>query len=193
MERKKVTYLQLFKSLFIISAVTFGGGYTIIPIIKDEFVTRRKAITEDEMVKIVTLAQSLPGVMTISTSFLTGYSILGVGGAIVATVASLLPCIMVISVIAFSYKKVIENVYVQNVLSGISGSVAALLFITVYSLLKKGLTDKDRNFYITIFLISLFLRYIFNLDIMYIILIAGVISYLYNRGDKNDWVIFNIF
>ena len=123
--------------------------------------------------------------MTISTSFLTGYSILGVGGAIVATIASLLPCIMVISVIAFSYKKVIENVYVQNALSGISGSVAALLFITVYSLLKKGLTDKDRNFYITIFLISLFLRYIFNLDIMYIILIAGVISYLYNRGDKN--------
>ena len=105
MERKKVTYLQLFKSLFIISAVTFGGGYTIIPIIKDEFVTRRKAITEDEMVKIVTLAQSLPGVMTISTSFLTGYSMLGVGGAIVATIASLLPCIMVISVIAFSYKK----------------------------------------------------------------------------------------
>ena len=185
MERKKLTYLQLFKSLFIISAVTFGGGYTIIPIIKDEFVTRRKSITEDEMVKIVTLAQSLPGVMTISTSFLTGYSILGVGGAIVATIASLLPCIMVISVIAFSYKKVIENVYVQNALSGISGSVAALLFITVYSLLKKGLTDKDRNFYITIFLISLFLRYIFNLDIMYIILIAGVISYLYNRGDKN--------
>ena len=193
MERKKLTYLQLFKSLFIISAVTFGGGYTIIPIIKDEFVTRRKSITEDEMVKIVTLAQSLPGVMTISTSFLTGYSILGVGGAIVATIASLLPCIMVISVIAFSYKKVIENVYVQNALSGISGSVAALLFITVYSLLKKGLTDKDRNFYITIFLISLFLRYIFNLDIMYIILIAGVISYLYNRGDKNAWVIFNIF
>ena len=55
----------------------------------------------------------------------------------------------------------------------------------LFYLLKKGLTDKDRNFYITIFLISLFLRYIFNLDIMYIILIAGVISYLYNRGDKN--------
>lgn len=186
MEKKKIGYFDLFRSLFIISLVTFGGGYTIIPIIKDEFVTRKKVISEDEMIKIITLSQSLPGVMTISTSFLTGYTLLGVFGAIIATIASTLPCIMIISLIAFSYNKLIENIYIQRALNGVSGAVIALLLITVFSMLRKGISDKHKYFYVIIFLVSLELKYVHNLDIIYIIILTGITSFLYYRGEKND-------
>ncbi|WP_052292034.1 chromate transporter [Streptobacillus moniliformis] len=111
---KKISYFELFKTLFIINSITFGGGYTIIPIIKDEFVEKNKVISDEQMLKIITLAQSIPGVMTISTSFLVGYYSLGLLGAIIATIASILPCIIVISFIAFSYSKFIANIYIQK-------------------------------------------------------------------------------
>lgn len=67
--------IDLFKTLLKINAVTFGGGYTIVPIIRDEFVKNKKIIDDDEMMKIIALAQSCPGAMAINTSILLGYRI----------------------------------------------------------------------------------------------------------------------
>ena len=58
--------IDLFKTLLKINAVTFGGGYTIVPI-RDEFVKNKKIIDDDEMMKIIALAQSCPGAMAINT------------------------------------------------------------------------------------------------------------------------------
>ena len=107
MENKKISLIELFKKLFIINLVTFGGGYTIIPVIKDEFVYRGKYIEEDNMIKIISLAQSVPGAMTISTSFLVGYYTRGKKGSVIAVLASVLPCLIIIAAIAFSYTKLI--------------------------------------------------------------------------------------
>ena len=140
MENKKITLIELFKKLFVINLVTFGGGYTIIPVIKDEFVYRGKYIEEDDMIKIVSLA--------------------------------------------FSYTKLIENVKIKNILSGISGSIMALLIITVINLVKKEWESPKKYFYISITIISFLVKLIFNVQVMYILIVSGILGYWYNRGDK---------
>ncbi|NYV28275.1 chromate transporter [Streptobacillus felis] len=177
---KKIGYLELFTSLFIINTITFGGGYTIIPIIKDEFVNKHKAINEDEMLKIVTLAQSIPGVMTISTSFLVGQYTLGFLGAIIAVIASVLPCIIAILLIAFSYNKLIDNVYVQKVLKGISGAIIAMLFFTVYNMFVKQFENEKKYFYLSINILVLLLSLIFKLKLSYILIICSILG-LYKK------------
>jgi len=59
---------EIFITFLKINAFTFGGGYTIVPVIRDEFMKKRKLIDEDEMLGLVALAQSGPGAMAISTS-----------------------------------------------------------------------------------------------------------------------------
>ncbi|WP_064579942.1 chromate transporter [Streptobacillus moniliformis] len=181
---KKISYFELFKTLFIINSITFGGGYTIISIIKDEFVEKNKVISDEQMLKIITLAQSIPGVMTISTSFLVGYYSLGLLGAIIATIASILPCIIVISFIAFSYSKFIANIYIQKMLKGISGAIVALLFYTVYKMFINQLGYKKKYFYLTINILVLVLSLIFKLELVYILMICAFLGIWKNRGEK---------
>ena len=64
-----ISLFELFIIFFKINAITFGGGYTIVPIISNEFAKNKKLLSEDEMYDIVALAQSDPGAMAISTSF----------------------------------------------------------------------------------------------------------------------------
>lgn len=68
------------------------------------------------MDKIIVLAQSVPGAMAISTSFLSGYYIYGFFGALIALIASILPSMIIIILIAGMYKLLISNILVKNIL-----------------------------------------------------------------------------
>jgi len=70
--KREITLSEIFFTFLKINTFTFGGGYTIVPVIRDEFMMKKKLIDEDEMLGIVALAQSGPGAMAISTSLLTG-------------------------------------------------------------------------------------------------------------------------
>lgn len=179
----KVSNLYLFKTLFVINLLTFGGGYTIMPIIKDEFVNKKKCIDDEEMNDILTMAQSIPGIMTVSTCFLTGYKINGFIGAFISVLASVLPCFLVISVVFVSYTYLIENIYIKNTLSGISGAISALLLLSIISMIKARLKSNKKLFYITIMILSFIANYILKISIVYIILTCAILGYLYNRGD----------
>ncbi|MDU7115390.1 MAG: chromate transporter, partial [Peptoniphilus harei] len=65
---KNISILKLFLTFFKINAITFGGGYTIVPVIKDIFVSDLELIDEDEMMDIVAISQGGPGAMAISCS-----------------------------------------------------------------------------------------------------------------------------
>lgn len=133
--KKDISLLKLFSTFFKINAITFGGGYTIVPIIKDTFVNNGY-ISEDDMLDIVALAQGGPGAMAISTSLLTGYKLKGPLGAIICLVASALPCLIILSFISVFYKEFRSNFYVNSALEGISGVICAILIVTVFNMAK---------------------------------------------------------
>ncbi len=131
---KEVSLLKLFTTFFKVNAFTFGGGYTIVPVVKDIFVKDLELIDEDEMMDIVALAQGGPGAMAISTSILTGYKLRGPIGAIVCLIASVLPCLIILSTIAVFYTQFRSNFYINAAFIGISGIISAVLFITVLNM-----------------------------------------------------------
>lgn len=174
----KINLINLFKILFKINAVTFGGGYTILPIIKDEFSDKLNLIDEDEMLDIIAISQSGPGPMAINTSLLLGFKLRGIKGAITCLIASVLPCLITISLVFYIYKYLINNPLAKAVLDTMSGSVTAILFITVYSMAKKALS-KNKGYGIIIFIISLLLSLFIKVNAIYIILSSAISGLLY--------------
>lgn len=130
----KISYLELFLIFFKINAITFGGGYTIVPVIREEISIKRKLIDEETMMDIVGMAQTAPGAMATSTSILTGYKLKGIRGAIVSLIASVLPCIIIIALISYFYQEFSENFWVRSALLGMGGVISAILLMTAYNL-----------------------------------------------------------
>ncbi|RVU55731.1 chromate transporter [Anaerosphaera multitolerans] len=131
---KRISLSKLFFTFFKINALTFGGGYTIVPIVKDVFVNDLNLIDNNEMTDLIALAQSGPGAMAISTSILTGYKLRGPIGAIVCLIASTLPCLLILSLVSVFYTQFKTNFFIKSALDGISGIICAVLLITVFNM-----------------------------------------------------------
>lgn len=181
----KISLFELFMIFFKINSITFGGGYTIVPVVSDEFVNKRKLISEDEMFNLVAIAQSGPGAMAISTSLLTGYKLLGIAGAITALIASVLPCIIILSIISIFYIQFNTNFFIRSALDGISGVICAVLFFTVFNLLKNA-TKKYKYFTWFVVISILILNIIFDVATPYLILgsaFFAIIIFYFRNGD----------
>ena len=81
-KEKKSVYWTLFRTCFLISCCTFGGGMVIISLLQKKFVEELKWISQDEVMDMVAIAQSCPGVMAVNTSIIIGYHMAGVLGAL---------------------------------------------------------------------------------------------------------------
>lgn len=174
-EKDKISYFELFKSLFKINLITFGGGYTIAPVIMEDFCKKKKLITEEEMLDMIALAQSGPGALAVSTSLMTGYKVKGMTGALIGALASFLPPLFIISVLYFFYKEVATNYWVRAALRGMSGVISAVLLITTYNLGKVALKGHP-IFSILIMLASFIVGYFTDINTGLIILCLALIG-----------------
>ncbi|MDY6065467.1 MAG: chromate transporter [Finegoldia sp.] len=180
-----MTDFELFWTIFKINMVTFGGGYTIVPIIRDKFVKEKKIITDDEMLKIISLAQSCPGAFAINTCLLLGYRFNGKKGALMCVLGSTLPCLIVISIISLIYERVIDNKYIGMAMQAMSGAIAAVLMFTVIDMTKVNL-QKNWVFSLIIMVMSFVLSFFFNINVGIIMLVSGLIGLTYKNlvGDR---------
>lgn len=94
-------YLTLFTSTFTLSAFTFGGGFVIIPLMRKKFVEQLHWIDEEEMMDLTAIAQSSPGAIAVNASILVGYRVAGVPGALVTVLGTVLPPLIILSIISF--------------------------------------------------------------------------------------------
>ncbi|VWL85064.1 chromate transporter [Oceanivirga miroungae] len=171
-----MTYFNLFKRIFYINTFTFGGGYTIIPIIESVFVDELKLIEKSEMRNIVSLANTVPGALAISTSFLVGYKVKGTLGAIVAVLASVSPCIIIIALVYSVYENLIENIYVKSTMKGIGVAVSAILLGAVVNMFKSLLKENRKYLYLAIFTLSFILSYFLGVHIVVILILASILG-----------------
>lgn len=173
----RLSHASLFVTFLKINAFTFGGGYTIVPVIRDEFVDRLHLIQEEEMMDLVALAQSAPGPMAINTSILTGYRVLGPLGAITSLVASVLPCLVIISLLFYVYTWVSKNPWVQAAFDVMGGSISAILVLTTWSMGKASL-KQHKVFGIVLMILSFCAAYFFEINTALIIFLSGMIGLL---------------
>lgn len=186
---KNISLIKLFLTFFKINAMTFGGGYTIVPIIQDCFVEKLKLINEDEMMNLVALAQGGPGAMAISTSLLTGYKLRGAAGAVTCLVASSLPCLIILSVISLFYREFRSNFYVNAALEGISGIICAVLIVTVFCMGKTAY-KKYPVFSSAVMILIFVLGYIVGIHTAPLIILCALLGvsvfFIMDRRDKID-------
>ncbi len=184
-----VTYTQKLKDLFFISlklgAFTFGGGYAMFPLFQREYSENKKYLNDSEMLDILAVAQSLPGMIGINACILIGYRIASVLGAFIAVLGLALPAVIIMSVVSFFYVRFSQNLYVIAALKGIRVAVIALLVQAVIKLGKQGI----KGAFGWIMALAAFAFSVFSSIHLIFILIAGAIIgilYLYLFEKKTE-------
>ena len=166
---------QLFFSFFKTGLFTFGGGYAMLPLLKEETVEKRGWLKEDELINYYSLGQCTPGIIAVNVATLCGYKLRKSLGAIVATTALVLPSLIIIILIASLLKQVMHFAALQHILGGIKIGVTALLCSIVYDLCKKTYTQSTRKIFpLCLFVLSLILLLCFHLSAVVIILCAFI-------------------
>lgn len=128
--------LNLFLTFFKIGAFTFGGGYAMVGLIHKEMVEKKKWINDEEMLDIIAIAESTPGVIALNTATYVGAKVAGVLGAFVASIAVMLPSVIIITAISFAIEEFGNNKYVKWAFLGIRSAVAALILNAAIKLSK---------------------------------------------------------
>lgn len=185
MDKTLKNYATLFISTFYLSAFTFGGGYVIIPLMKKKFVDQLAWMEEEEMLNLAAIAQSAPGPMAVNAAILVGSQLLGIGGAIVAILGTILPPLLILSVISIFYASFRENPVVAAVLKGMMAGVSAVIFDVVVSMARTIVHEK--KIVPVILLVSVFIAsFIVKINTIYIILFCGTLgALLFSRDSKN--------
>ena len=124
----------IFASFFKIGAFTFGGGYAMIPLIEREVIDRRGWVERREFLDLLTLAQSVPGPISLNTAVFVGYRMRGLRGAAAALAGTVLPSFAIILAIALFFANIRENPVVDAAFRGMRPAVVALIIGPVLSL-----------------------------------------------------------
>ncbi len=131
--------LDLFCTFFRIGILTFGGGLTMLPMLKYEIVEKKKWCSEEQLLDCYAVGQCTPGIIAVNTATYVGYLQKGVAGGIWATFGMVSPSLLIITVVAAFLRQFMDNIWLQHALMGIRGVVCALMFNTVLNLAKKSL------------------------------------------------------
>ncbi|WP_277631003.1 chromate transporter [Atopococcus tabaci] len=175
MEKSRSLYWTLFTSTFYLSAFTFGGGYVIVPLMEKRFVQELVWIDEDQMLDIVAIGQSSPGPIAVNTSILVGYRMAGVPGALVTVLGTILPPLVIMTFVTYFYLAVRDNPIVHNLLLGMQAGVAAIIVNVVWNMAMRIIKQK-RVVPILVMAVSLVAGIVFDVNILYLLLFAGVIG-----------------
>lgn len=168
---------KVFLTFFKIGMFTIGGGLAMIPIIKDEFVSKQKWMDDADITDVLALSQALPGVIAINAATFVGYKIAGTFGACIATLGTILPSFLIIFTIVQIFTSGISaNPYVLKAFMGINAAVTALLFVATYKMMQSVIKTKFAG----LIALASFIGVAFcNLDISTVVLSAAFISLLY--------------
>ncbi len=175
------TLLELFLTFAKIGALTFGGGYAMLPMLERELVDNRKWVSEEELMDYFAIGQCTPGVIAVNTGTFVGYKIKGIMGGIAATLGVIAPSILIITIISAFISNFAELEIVKYAFNGIRVCVCVLVFNAVIKISKNALIDK---WAIGIFLLVFVLSMFFDVSATILIVIAGVLGYAIKKMEK---------
>lgn len=174
-ETRAARLRKLFLSTLYISSFTFGGGFVIVTFMKKKFVDELHWIDEQEMLDMTALAQSSPGAIAVNAAILVGWQVEGLLGMGVAVLGTIIPPMLILSVISLFYNAFATNTYVALVLKGMQAGVAAVILDVVCDL--GGKVVKTRSpLYIGLMVVAFAANFVFNVNVILIILAAAVLG-----------------
>ena len=166
----------LFLTFFKIGIFTFGGGYAMIALLKNEFVSKKQWLTNEMFLDMVAIAESTPGPVAINSATYIGYPIAGFRGALAATCAVCMPSFGIIYIISLYFERFLKLTYVQYAFDGIQACVVYLILSAAIQMLKEvPKTFMNRAIFGTVFLaMILFSLFAIHFSAVFYILICGM-------------------
>ena len=169
------SYWTLFLSTLYISAFTFGGGYVIVPLMRKRFVEQYGWIQEQEMLDLIAIAQSTPGPIAVNTSILVGYRMAKVKGALLTMFGTVLPPLIILSILSAGYTAFSNNAVVRSILWGMQAGVAAVVANVVIGM--AAAVIKQKRWLPIVLMAAAFAAALFlKVNVVMILLACGVIG-----------------
>lgn len=167
------SYWELFITFFKIGAFTFGGGYAMIPIMRNEVVNKKLWMEDTDFMDMLAIAQSMPGPIALNTALFVGNKRNGFKGSLFSGLGVILPSFIIILLIAIVFTQFKENPVIERIFKGIRPAVVALIAAPLLGMGKSaGITLK--TLWITI-IVALFV-WLLGISPMYIIVGAIIIG-----------------
>ena len=170
--KEEVSLWQVFTVFAKIGAFTIGGGYAMIPLIRDEMI-KRDWMSDEELPDIIAMAQSAPGVLAVNMSIFVGHKLRGVKGSVVATLGSVIPSFVAILLIAMVFTNFRDNPVVERIFKGIRPVVVSLIAVPMINMARKN--NKTWRAW-AISAVTLFLVAFLSFSPVYILLVLIVVS-----------------
>ena len=174
---------ELLKTFFQIGFFTIGGGYAMIPLIERKVVEEKAWVSEKELLDLIAVAQSCPGVFAVNLSIFIGLKQKGSKGALVSAIGTCLPSFLCILAIALVFQQFRENVWVEHFFHGIRPAVVALIALPVFRMAKSA---KINRYNIWIPVVAAFLIWMLGVSPIFVILAAGIFGYVYGKYLKEE-------
>lgn len=134
--------IDIFFTSARVGAMTFGGGYAMLPILQKEVVEKKKWNSEGEILDYYALSQCLPGIIMVNTLVFVGQKKRGKAGAFAGALGAVTPSFIIITIIAALLTAFADVPAVQNAFAGIRVCVCVLIFNSVLKLWKSSVVDK---------------------------------------------------
>ena len=179
--------MDLFFTSARVGAMTFGGGYAMLPILQKEVVEKKKWNTEEEILDYYALSQCLPGIIMVNTLVFVGKKKKGKVGAVASALGAVTPSFIIITIIAALLTAFADVPAVQNAFAGIRVCVCVLIFNSILKLWGSSVIDKKC---LALFILIAIGSLVIDITPILFVVGAGIIGILLNvlakpRSAKN--------
>lgn len=170
--------IDLFITFARLGALTFGGGYAMLPLLQREVVETKHWATEEELADYYAVGQCTPGIIAVNTATFVGYKQKGILGGIAATFGVVFPSVVIISIIAAFIRNFTDIEFVKNAFAGIRVCVCVLILNAVIKLFKNSVVDfKALIIFLFVFIISV----LTSISPIPLIIISGICGILFKK------------
>ena len=170
--------IDLFITFAKIGAVTFGGGYAMLPILQREIVENKHWGTDEELADYYAIGQCTPGVIAANVATFIGRKLAGVTGGIIATLGVVFPSVVIITLLAGVIQIYSSLEWVKHAFAGVRVCVCVLIFNAVIKHFSKSIIDRwTLGIYLVILAGSMFL----NLSPVIFVVLAGLAGVILKR------------
>lgn len=170
--------LQLYAAFFRIGGLTFGGGLTMLPMLKHEVVEKKHWAEEEELLDYYAVGQCTPGIIAVNVATFVGFKRKGIPGGVLATLGMISPSLIIVSILAFFLEQFMSNQTVGHAVAGIKVVVCALMLNTLVTMVKKTVKGKLTALVCGIaFLLSMFSP----VPSVLIVIAAGITGVILNK------------
>lgn len=169
--------LRLFAEFFKIGCFTFGGGWAIVAQMEQLYVNKQKLITKDELLEMVAVGRSTPGIMITNISLLFGYHVAGPFGGLCTVLGICSPAMIILSVVAVFYNQLKDSYWFSVFLRGIRSAVVPIIITSAISLGKQALQTR---FAVAVFGVAFVLALFTGISNVMLVLCGVVVGLVYH-------------